>query len=50
MESSPNKSPLETFTKAITLFVIRPLRKIYTTFLNRQKFISVILFPELIKT
>ena len=49
MESSPKKSPFETFTKAITVFVIRPLRRIYTSALNKQKFIRVILFPELAK-
>ena len=49
IENSPTKTPFETFTKAMTIFVIRPLRKIYTSVLNRQKFINVILFPELTK-
>ena len=49
IENSPTKSPFETYTKAITIFVIRPLREIYTSVLNTQKFINVILFPELTK-
>ena len=49
IENFPTKFPFETFTKAIITFVIKALRKIYTSVLNRQQFINVILFPELTK-
>ena len=42
LENCPTKSSFGTFTKAITIHVIRALRKIYTSVLNGQKFINVI--------
>ena len=49
IENSPNKSPFEIFTTARNIFVIKALRKSYTSVLNRQKFMNVIVFSELTK-